>query len=256
MYSIFRRCALFVLCSAIAIPVSAGVVREDKSDSDWEFILAPYIWGQSLSGTAGTSNAPGTVPPPIDIDASFGDILSKLNFAISLHTEFHRGKWAFVIDPTYVALEFDAGTDTGPTANVKGELDFWLVETWGAYKLTGNWELLAGARWQKQDLTITGLPTPAPAAVNLGDDWLDWFAGVRANYPLGEKWIFIGLADYSLAGDSDTNYNVQLMFNRRIKETMLINIGYRYMKTDYDNQPTYFSDLEQNGPVVGYTWAF
>ena len=27
---------------------SAGVLRDDKSDSDWEILLAPYLWGTSL----------------------------------------------------------------------------------------------------------------------------------------------------------------------------------------------------------------
>jgi len=37
---------------------------------------------------------------------------------------------------------------------------------------------------------------------------------------------------------------------------MAVNLGYRYYKNDYDNAPTYTWDMKQQGPAVGYTWAF
>jgi len=37
---------------------------------------------------------------------------------------------------------------------------------------------------------------------------------------------------------------------------MAFNVGYRYLKTDYDNVPTYAWDVAQQGPIVGYTWSF
>ena len=79
---------------------------------------------------------------------------------------------------------------------------------------------------------------------------------VQKQNPLGEKWIVTRRGDISFAGDSDSGYNVQLFFNRRIRETMAINLGYRFLSTDYDNLPTYAWDVEQQGFVVGYTWAF
>ena len=89
------------LCTTLLFSsiVTAGVLREDKGDTDWEILLAPYLWGTSLKGTSQVG-----VLPPLDIDASFSDLLSNLNMALSLHTEFHRGKFAFVIDPTYLSL--------------------------------------------------------------------------------------------------------------------------------------------------------
>ena len=123
----------------LAGTASAGVVREDKGDSDWEILITPYLWGTSLQGTSQVG-----VLPPLDLDASFSDIVDKLNMALALHTEFHRGKWALVLDPMYVSLEADA--DVGPGATVDFTADIFLFEAWGAYKLTPNWEILGRAR--------------------------------------------------------------------------------------------------------------
>lgn len=254
-----RKLTLVAVLTCIAIPAAAGVLREDKSDTDWEILLAPYLWGTSMKGETAFSPV-----PPLGLDVGFSDILSNANFAASLHTEFHRGKWAFVIDPTYISLEVDDIETPDPSLQPKADIDIWLVELWGAYKITANWELLAGARWQDQDMEIKGLgglpvpvpPGPVPDPVKAGDDWLDWFAGVRAIYPLGQKWILSARGDIVFAGDSDSSYNLELFFNRRFGKSMALNLGYRYLKDDYDNLPTYSWDVEQQGPVVGYTWAF
>ena len=89
------------------------------------------------------------------------------------------------------------------------------------------------------------------------DDWLDWFIGGRFNYRLGSsRWSLVGRGDVTIAGDSDNGYNLSLFLNRHIRKTMMLNLGYRYLDTDYDNFPTYVWDAHQQGPVFGYTWSF
>jgi len=236
---------------------SAGIVRDDKTSDDWEILVAPYLWGVALEGDAGAGDA------IIPVDASFGDILDNLDIAASLQTEIHKGNWAFVFDPTYLSLEAEVELPAPITS--EADIDIWLVELWGSYKFSEYWELLGGVRYQDQDISVTGLgavPSPPappggfPDPVNIGDNWLDWFAGFRGKFPLGAKWVFSGRADVVFAGDSDSGYNIELFFNRRIGKTMLLNLGYRYLNNDYDNLPTYSWDVKQQGPVVGYTWAF
>ena len=238
-----------------ATPLTAGVVREDKGDSDWEILFAPYLWMTGIDGVSQVG-----ILPPMDVEADFGDIVSNLNMALALHTEFHRGKFAFVIDPTYLSLEMDAAVDGAPVSP-SAEVEIWLVEAWAGYKLTPNWELLGGARWQSQDMEVDpGLPSPPfpeDASFGVKEDWLDWFLGARFNYPIpNSRWRVVGRGDVSLAGDSDTNYNLSLFLNRHIRKTMVLNLGYRFMETDYDNFPSYVWDVRQQGFVVGYTWSF
>ena len=145
----------------------AGVLQEDKASDEWEILLTPYLWAAGLDGTSGFGPF-----PPLELDASFSDIASNLEGAFALHTEFHRGKWAFVIDPMYLSIEID-GSTMDPGITPKATLDAWLVEAWGSYRFADNWAFLAGARWQDQEMKISGLadlpvesppgPIPDPA---------------------------------------------------------------------------------------------
>ena len=251
-----RLLASVLFLGVIGMPVAttAGVVREDKGEDDWEILLTPYLWASAIKGTSQV----GTLPP-MDMDVPFGDLLSNLDMALSLHTEFHRGRWAFVIDPTWISLTLDASTEDS-VVSPEADVEIWLVEAWGSYKVAENWEVLGGARWQSQDMEVDpGLPDPFPDDVSFGvkDDWLDWFVGGRFNYQLGSsRWNIVGRGDVTIAGDSDSGFNVSLFLNRHIRKTMVLNLGYRYLETDYDNYPTYVWDAYQQGPVFGYTWSF
>ena len=227
---------------------SASIAQDDGN----KFILAPYLWGTSLDGTSTV----GTLPS-LDVDASFSDLLSNLNFGLSLHTEFHTGPWRFALDPTYLSLGIDIPPLLPNQAGPKMDVTVWLVEAWAGYAFTDNWEVLAGLRYQDQDLELSGLPSPPfTSSRAAGDSWSDWFAGVRFHTDLGAKWLLVARGDVVFAGDSDSGYNVEVFFNRRFGESMALNLGYRYLDNDYDNPDVYAWDMVQQGPIVGYTWAF
>jgi len=232
---------------------SAVSVAQNSSDEN-KVILAPYLWGTSLNGTSTIGAL-----PPLDVDASFSDIFGNLNFAMSLHTEFHTGPWRIVVDPTYLSLTIDVPPPVPTPGGTGAEIDvkMWLIEVWGGYAFTDTWEVIGGVRYQDQDLSVNGLPSPPfPSALNINESWSDWFAGVRFNTELGAKWILTWRGDVAFAGDSDTNYNTEVFFNRRFGESMALNLGYRYMKDDYNNTGVYGWDIVQQGPVIGYTWVF
>lgn len=255
--SFFRKSILLVLATfATFSAASAGVLREDKSDTDWEFIIAPYFWLSSISGDANG----------IPVDAEFKDLLKELNIALSLHSELHRGKWGIIFDPMYLQLEMDVDVPAPENPTIRA--DIWLVELLGAYKFTPNWEVYAGARYSDQTLKITRgdvIPVPPapgilPESFKIGENWTNWIAGVRATYPLGDKWLFTGKLDGAFAGDSKKSWNAVAMFNYRIRKTMALNLGYRYYVDEFDNKKSglekYTWDIKQQGPVIGYTWAF
>lgn len=244
-----NRCILSVMAIAsLSVTATAQTIGGDSK----EIVFTPYLWGTALSGTSGF----GTLPP-LDIDASFGDIFSNLNMALSIHTEFRNGPWVVVIDPMYVSIEADLtpeGLSSGPTLAV----DMWFVELWVGYRFADKWEVIGGARYQSQDLDITGLPDPPlpVTEISISDNWTDWFGGVRFSSDINEKWFWVWRGDILIAGDSDSSINTSVMFNRRFGERKSLNIGYRYFEDDYDNLPTYAWDMTQSGPIVGFTWVF
>jgi hypothetical protein len=120
---------------------SSASDAQNKND-DNKIFLAPYLWGTSLNGTSTVG-----MLPPLDVDASFSDILSNPNFAMSVHTEFHRGPWRFVLDPTYLSLEANIPPLLPGAAGTTMDVTIWLVEAWAGYAFTDNWEVLGGIRY-------------------------------------------------------------------------------------------------------------
>jgi hypothetical protein len=234
-------------------------MAQSSNEKSREIILAPYLWGAAIDGTGTVGNL-----PPLAIDASFSDILSNLNFALSVHTEFRFNDWVFVIDPTYISLEMEAVLPPAvpaPAGTVLPiEVDIWLVELWAGYRLNENWEAIGGLRYQDQDISITGLPSPPlmVTSVEAGTDWSSWFVGTRFNTDLSEKWNLSWRADVVIAGDSDTSWNTSIMFKRRVgkKGNKALHLGYRYFVDDFLEPGVYGWDVTQNGPVVGFSWVF
>ena len=234
---------------------SVSAFAQGSGGKDREIVLTPYLWGTSINGTSTIG-----VLPPLDVDASFGDILSNLNFAMSLHTEFRFDDWVFVIDPTYISLEMggELPEPVPPGTTLSMEVEIWLVELWAGYSLNEEWEAIGGLRYQDQDISIVGLPDPPSpvSSVGVADNWTDWFIGARFTTDINDKWFIVWRGDVVVAGDSDSSWNSSIFFNRRFGENKALNVGYRYLVDDYANVGVYGWDVTQSGPVVGFTWVF
>jgi hypothetical protein len=244
---------------AILILLTVGLLSSNASAQSFdkdanEIILIPYLWGVAINGTSTVGSL-----PPLDIDAGFSDILENLNFAMSLHTEFKRGPWVFVVDPTFISLEMEAVPPIPDVPPGTMEIDIWIVELWAGYQFHDNWEVIGGARYQDQEISVSGLPDPPfTPPIGVSDNWTDWFVGARFNSNLGDKWLMIWRGDVVVAGDSDSSYNTSIFFNRRVgkKGNKTLMLGYRYFVDDYNNEGTYAWDVTENGPVVGFSWTF
>ncbi len=248
-----RKSFLHILLLSVCGFSSAAALAQGRDEKDREIILSPYLWGTSIDGTSTIGAL-----PPLDIDASFSDLFSNLNFAASLHTEFRFDDWVFVVDPSFLSLEIDVELPPPLPAGAgpKIEVDIWLVELWGGYRFTENWEVIGGLRYQDQDISMSGLPSPPLPFAGVSEDWTDWFVGARFKSDLGDRWFMTWRVDVVFAGDSDTGRNTSIFFNRRIKDTMALNLGYRYFVNDFEKTGTYRWDVTENGPVIGYTWTF
>jgi len=242
-----------IVLQIVAFSMLSTAASAQSFDKDAnEIILTPYLWGVAINGTSTVGAL-----PPLDIDVGFSDILENLNFAMSLHTEFKRGPWVFVIDPTYISIEMEAAPPEGDVEPGTMEVDIWIVELWAGYQVHDNWEVIGGARYQDQSISVSGLPDPPfVPPVGVSDNWTDWFIGARFNANLGDKWLMVWRGDVVVAGDSDSSWNSSIFFNRRFGDNKSLNLGYRYFVDDYINVGTYGWDVTENGPVVGFTWVF
>src|SRR5580765_7864644 len=90
----FRMIALAVVL-AVGVPALA-----QSSSNDWEFGVAPYLWGAGVDGDVKIGRLPAT-----GVEASFSDLLDVLDIGGMLAFEGRKGTWGFIFDGIYLKLE-------------------------------------------------------------------------------------------------------------------------------------------------------
>lgn len=248
--------------------------QEPTSGSEkWEFSFIPYLWFTSLNGESTVFGQ------TVDIDASFGDILSNSDsvFAFNGVFEVRKGPWGGYLDGTYVKLGTD-DSKVGPfTAGTENEMG--LFEFGGFYRFAqGHWgsagtgtsaeqgrrwslDALAGGRFTSQRNEIEFKTGPsAGSKIAQSESWTDPIIGLRAITELtpSRKW------DFRLKGDiggfgmaSDFTWNIFAMFGynfqwRKLDWAALV--GYRALYQDFETgsgADKFKWDVTQHGPVLG-----
>ena len=180
--SLHRVLTAAILTLAVSTSIWPGTATAQENDG-WKFRISPYLW---MLGLDGTTAALGS---DVEVDASFGDILDKLNIALSANMELSNGKFFVVFDPMYAQLETEyAGTGGGPVGG-KIDIDMLIADLDVGFSMDENFDFYAGLRYYDQDIGIT--PNLLPK-VTLGDDWTDFILGFRFHTSISDKWSFTG----------------------------------------------------------------
>jgi hypothetical protein len=215
-------------------------------DGDWEFAIAPYIWGPGIDGTIGIS---GTDAP---VDAPFSDLLEFVDVAGSLGFEAAKGRWGAFGDIWFADLSLD--DDGGPVGNVRTDMDLVIGEVGGVYRLGKPVELYFGLRYQDIDSTIRFEQLLDP--VSIDESINDFIVGARYLPTFGrrDRWGVILRGDIG-RGDSDLIWLAQVGGTYQVGKHWHIALAYRYMKTDFeDSDFKYDVALQGLGIGAAYCW--
>ena len=135
-----------------------------------------------------------------------------------------------------------------------------IADVAGLYRFGPNnpWQLLAGYRSYKLDVTMNGLPVPpAPVSQIVIDETInDFFIGGRYMRGINDKWSFVGRADIG-AGDSDLVWNALVAFDYQFTKLLSAFAGWRVLDYDVDTgsgADTFKYDMNHSGPIL--TLAF
>ena len=239
-----------ILTASIFLISSHSWAESNKDFNTWQNTLAPlYLWGSSMSGTM-TS---GPVTAPLNIE--FSDAVDDLEAIFTLHYEGAKGNWGIIADYSFLDLTPSAQVP-GTSAVVNVDMGNTIAEVAGLYRFsaTNPWQLLAGYRSYKLDVTINGLPVPpAPTSQIVIDETInDFFIGGRYIRSINDKWSFIGRADIG-TGDSDLVWNALAVFDYRFTKLITAFAGWRVL--DYDvntgsGADTFKYDMTQSGPIL------
>jgi hypothetical protein len=231
---------------ALALLLASGAARADSSGMDWLGVF--YVWGADI----------GADYRDRSIDASFSDIVDKLDMGFMGHVEAQGDDFGGFADLVYMSVS--DSRSIGP-ASVRGELDMTLMDvamTWSptAERFTGP-EVYGGFRYVNIDagLQATLLPPPDPT-VNAGIDksYTDFLLGGRYAAPINENWRLIFSADLS-AGDTEGTWSIAGYGVYRNGPHRFY-AGYRHLEAEVEARNTERVDMSFSGPALGYGFAF
>ena len=242
---------VFLLQSGLT---SVAVAQEFASEPDWKVSI--YLWTAALDGTLALG------PVEADIDLSFSDLLSDLDIGGSLAVRRDMGAHMLVGDFTYLALSPD--DQPGPMgASIGSALDLTLLGAYYGHKWGQNdryGALLVGARYMELavDMNVKfDLPTEPEVKVGVDPSFTDFVIGGMFATKLSPKWDMFFTGDIG-AGSSNSSWQTQVMFQRRLQSVNRINVGARVLSVDFDDTVAggqlFVLDATITGFMFGFTW--
>jgi hypothetical protein len=254
-------CALALIAILTAGPAQAG---------DWDWTVAPYLWA---SGVKLDQTVNGN--PVIGGDASFKDVLDKVDSVFMGHFEARKGSWGFYADTIYMDLGESKTFAVGPggpilddftaDAGLKMKLyDFGGFFRFGDPAAAVTFDLLAGVRYIDADVDLMlTFPGPAldPVDIRTKPSETDMMLGGRLIGRFAERWNWGLRGDFSF-GNTDGTVNALAVVGYTFGQSGLfsMDLGYRYMSIDLSGKTRRGlpsgSDIKMSGPVLGFIFQF
>ena len=237
---------------AAAAPTAAAA--STASDSDWHFVVAPYLWFPGVHGSIG-----GPFGQQVSFSASPGDLLSHFRFGLMGAVEPRYKRIVLPLDIMWIRLASDKALPRTPSqgvANLKAQ-EFILTQKVG-YRVIDQERIkidaLAGFRYWHfhESLGFTTNTLNFSGSQN----WVDPVVGGRITGILTPK------VEVTIGGDvggwgtgSQIDYQAFGLLGYRIKPALALQAGYRYLYFDYRRSTGSFVDTATSGVIFGVSIA-
>jgi hypothetical protein len=241
---------------------AAGAQGRTKSPPDPKWIVAPYLWGPSISLDTSSSGDGGI---------SLSDLLDKTDSVGMLHLEWKPSRFGLVMDYMFLGLS-DAekrqlAPEPAPGVFVNTSVDLTVLELGGFFRQDGDsdngFDWLFGFRNINLDqLTLVTPDTPGAVTQRIenNESFTDIYAGARVVWLMGESWPLTLRADIG-GGDSEgaTNFVGTVSYMFPIRYHIGATLGYRYTRLklrDTSSGETVDSEITFSGPLLGFVFRF
>lgn len=243
---------LKVLMLAAAALGAASAPPALAASDGWDWAVAPYLWATTISTDAEIGGQ------PVGSEASFSDIVDKLDFAFLLHAEGQGEQFGLMADYIYLGVSDDSSRTR---MSVDASLDTTIFELAGVWspgdERFSGFEAFAGLRYLNPELDLKfDLDDPALADQRrtLDKAFTDAMVGARYTAELSDRWGVVLRADASF-GETEGGYNASAIFQYHTGSGMWA-LGYRYLSIELETGSGESLDLTMNGPIVGYAFKF
>ena len=224
---------------------------------DWQVSVSPYLWLPGVHGTVGAFDRDANV------SVSPGELLSHFRFGLMGTADVRWKRLVLPLDVIWARFADDKalpGVLLGATsADVKVSM-FVLTPKVGVRLLDEpkiKCDFLAGFRYWHLGQTLNFNPSILNLNFSASQNWVDPLVGGRIESPLSSKFVATVFGDVGGWGTgSQLEYQVGGVLGYKIKETVTLQAGYRYLDVDYRGggirQPVF--DAHLSGVVLGVTF--
>ena len=194
-----KYCAILI-CLANGLLLSGTASAQD--DPKW--IVAPYLWGPSISLDTSSSGGGGI---------SAADLLDKTDAVGMLHMEWKPSRFGLLMDYMFLNLKDSELKQILPAPApghfVNAEVELTVFELGGFFRQEGDadngFDWLFGARYISSDQLVLITPdttNPLTQRFESHESFTDIYAGARVVWLMGESWPLTLRADVG-GGDSE-----------------------------------------------------
>ncbi|MTI03768.1 hypothetical protein [Roseibium sp. RKSG952] len=234
------------VAGAFAIAIS-GIAPEPVQANDWDFVVAPYLWGPEFR----TSLDIGP-NPPVDGSKSIFDIL---NSAFLIAGEARKGRWAIGGEFNY--LNLGDNVPIGPFNDLANwELDGIMMSLGASYTVfqgsQSRVEAMAALRHWDLDLSTT----VARFTASTDQSWTDPLIGARYHRAINDRWNFSAMGNVGGFGvGSKFQWEALIQAGWKWTDTTHVVGGYRHLSVDFEGGQNVI-DLTLTGPYVALAFNF
>ncbi len=240
---------------------SAGVAVAQESsntedNSNWEFVVAPYLLFPHMDGSVTIGRI------PIDVDVSPSEVFESLDFGFMLYLEAHNRDWAITLDGLYMNL--------GQTGQLRedgrtGEIDMKQlgVAATGLRRVAPWAELGIGGRLNVMEAGLAVEEGTVLPAIDESDSktWFDPLIAARFSVPFeNSKWQLRIRGDIGGFGiGSDIAWQVYPLVGYRFSRLFEMALAYRWLGMEYETgsgDDLFAYDVVDFGPEIGLVFHF
>lgn len=233
---------------ASATPAMPRAAAASDPNSGFHVALVPYLWMSGLNGTVGARGHETSV------HASFGDVVSNLNFGIMALADMRYNRIVMPVDFMWMKLSdlrglpFEEGT-----TSVKGTLNEDILTPKIGYRVIDKERFkidgLVGFRYWHIGTTVNLQSNTASASFYQPANWVDAVGGARIEAMLTPK-VILTIAGDAGGGGANSDYQVGAGLGFKLKKVVL-QAGWRYMSVNYRPSNGVISDIAMSGLILG-----
>ena len=222
-------------------------------DDNWHIGISPYLWFAGVHGNVGAHGYTASV------HASATDVLSKFNIGLMGAVEARKKRFIVPIDYMWIKLSDDKAfpglADLGADS-IKAKMTSSILTPKVGYRFVDNIKFqadaLVGIRYWHEGTNFSLQPADF-FSTSESANWVDVVAGARLVMPLSPKALIMVLGDAG-GGGASVDYQVAGVLGYRVKPTVILQAGWRYLDVNYRPSSSFVYDVAQSGLLLGVTF--